>query len=99
MTSPIADFAVSLGSDGRLLSQGTISAVLKIDKLLSADVESEKKEAEMTEEVTDIIKPDDLVKQGAGKLILTEEISEGHVTWAACAFYSITQFHVLTFAQ
>lgn len=84
ITSPIADFAVSLGSDGRLLSQGTISTVLKVDQFLSAEIELEKKEAEKAEEIVDEVALDVPVKQGAGKLILAEEISEGRVTWTAC---------------
>lgn len=90
MTSPIADFVVSLGSHGRIISQGNLSTALKLNKALSAEVKQDKQEVELAEEVVDAEPPEGTAKLGAGKLIVAEEISEGHVSWAAseCFFHA-----------
>ncbi|KAH9940070.1 uncharacterized protein BXZ73DRAFT_99070 [Epithele typhae] len=87
MASPIADFVVSLGTDGRVASQGSFSKVIaRDDKLLK----------EFTQEQAELAKADvdaeDLGAEGApkksdGKLILKEEVSEGHVGWDALSLY------------
>ena len=38
MASPIADFVVALGTDGRVISQGSIASALEHDKKLAAEV-------------------------------------------------------------
>jgi hypothetical protein len=83
MTSPIADFVVSLGSDGRVVSQGTISTALKLNKDLSAEVEADKQDEQLVEEVMDAETPNAPAKPGSGKLIVAEEIAEGHVSFDA----------------
>lgn len=87
MASPIAEFVVSLGNDGRILSQGSLSKVLAKDKKLSAEVAEETKEIEKAEHAVDIIDPDSERKKPDGKLIVAEEISEGHVGWPSRASF------------
>jgi hypothetical protein len=82
MTSTIADFVVSLGSDGRVISQGTLSTALKLNKALSAEVEADKQDEQLVEEVMDAETPNALAKPG-GKLVVAEEIAEGHVSFDA----------------
>ena len=85
MASPIADFVVSLGTDGRVVSQGTLSKVLAKDDKLSKELAEERAEMEKAENEVDAVEPDDEAapKKSDGKLVVAEEISEGHVSWAS----------------
>lgn len=85
MASPIADFVVSLGTDGRVTSQGTLSKVLAKDHKLSEEVAEEREELKKAEDEVDAVEPDseDTPKKSDGKLVVAEEISEGHVSWSA----------------
>ncbi|KAI0948128.1 hypothetical protein AcW1_009723 [Taiwanofungus camphoratus] len=85
MAIPISEFVVSLGTDGRILSQGGLSNALAKDDKLAAAVAEEIKEIEKAEEEVDQIIPE--VKQADGKLIVAEEISEGHVSWQALKLF------------
>jgi ABC-type glutathione transport system ATPase component len=86
LAAPIADFVVSLGLDGRIQTQGTIEDALKLNAKL---LEETKKAEQVEEKAKDVIdeggKQDD--KKTAGKLIVAEEISEGHVRWPALSLY------------
>lgn len=85
MASPIADFVVSLGTDGRVQSQGTLSKVLAKDDKLAEELAEESEEIKKAQDEVDHVDPDDEVapKKGDGKLVVAEEISEGHVSWQA----------------
>jgi hypothetical protein len=80
MTASIADFVVSVGSHGHILSQGPLSAVLKLDNYLSINVAREETEVEEV----DAVAPDVPTDQDKGKLIVAEEIAVGHIGWDAC---------------
>ncbi|KAI9444470.1 hypothetical protein H4582DRAFT_2052775 [Lactarius indigo] len=67
MVTPLADYVVSLGTDGRIASRGSVSNALKNDKTL---------EKELAEDAR-------MAKSADGKLILAEEIAEGNVSWDA----------------
>lgn len=83
MTSPIADFVVSLGSDGRILSQGTMSTALATSKALTKELKAGESELHRAEEAVDGDVPE--VHEGkSGKLMVAEEVAEGHVSWSAC---------------
>jgi hypothetical protein len=83
MTSPIADFVVSLGSDGRILSQGTMSTALATSKALIKELKAGESELHRAEEAVDGDVPE--VPEGkSGKLMVAEEVAEGHVSWSAC---------------
>ena len=77
---PIADFVVSLGTNGRIHSQGSLSNVLETDEALVSE-SSEQMPSEKAEQSTDVT-PLDATKKG--KLIVEEEISAGQVSWRAC---------------
>ena len=81
----MADFIVSMGSNGRILSQGSLSKALAKDKKLSAEMKQETKQMEQAEHEIDPVEPAQESKSD-GKLIVAEEISEGHVGWPACKF-------------
>ena len=78
----MADFVVSLGQDGRILSQGTLSEALKSNKALLKEVKTEERQAAKSDEAVDDVLPE--IHEGTGgKLIVKEEIAEGHVSWSA----------------
>jgi hypothetical protein len=86
MASPVADFVVSLGSDGQILSQGSVSDAIAKDKQLKAEIAEEKKAMQKAENEVDPEEDLDVVAEKKdGKLIVAEEIAEGHVGWPARA--------------
>ena len=89
MASPVADFVVSLGTDGRVVSQGTLSKVLAKDDKLSKELAEEQAEMAKAENEVDGDEPDEEAapKKTDGKLIVEEEIAEGHISWASCKFF------------
>lgn len=85
MLAPIADFVVSIGSDGRILSQGEASDALKKDATLAAEVEEDQEIVEKKEKVESLEntdKPKDT--KPSGQLIAAEEIVEGRIGLPAC---------------
>ena len=83
IVSPISDFVVDVGSDGHILSQGTLSTALAHDEKLLKEVQQDAEELQRAEEELDD-KPEDVnAKSSAGKLVVAEEIEEGHVGWHA----------------
>lgn len=91
IAKPIADFVVSLGTDGRVASQGTLSKALSKDKKLAAEISQEQKQADKAEHTVDdtAVEADVAAPKTDGKLIVAEEISEGHVSWAARKLFSV----------
>ncbi|KZT18101.1 hypothetical protein NEOLEDRAFT_1152799 [Neolentinus lepideus HHB14362 ss-1] len=88
LASPVANFVVSIGTDGRILSQGTVSDALAKDHKLSKEVAQEEKAMEKVEDEIDSAeqdagKPDNDAKKDAGKLVVAEEVAVGHVSWSA----------------
>ncbi|KAH9475153.1 ATP-binding cassette transporter abc4 [Psilocybe cubensis] len=82
LASPIADFVVSIGSDGRIKSQGIkVSTALKRNPALAAEAKHDKEVIENAQ--TEIVETETVPKKpsGDGKLVIAEEIAEGHVTW------------------
>ena len=85
MARPLASFVVAMGFDGRVSSQG-----LTIDALLSDSLLGTK----ISEEEHGLKKADNEVDQPAlakeqqtdGKLIVTEEIEQGHISWPSRKF-------------
>ncbi|KAI0258861.1 P-loop containing nucleoside triphosphate hydrolase protein [Gloeopeniophorella convolvens] len=87
LLSPVADYVISLGGDGQIMSCGTVSDALSKDEHLSADVAKEEAMLEKSEEELDAEKPDEAAKTSAGKLILEEETQEGHVSWQSLQLF------------
>ncbi|KAM5539771.1 hypothetical protein V8D89_006584 [Ganoderma adspersum] len=88
MVSPIADFVVDVGSDGRILSQGTLENALAHDSSLLKDVEHEAEELQKADQEIDGEKEEDVnAPSSAGKLVVAEEMEEGHVGWRALLLY------------
>ncbi|KAI0080061.1 P-loop containing nucleoside triphosphate hydrolase protein [Panus rudis PR-1116 ss-1] len=87
MTSPIAEFVVSLGSDGRVLSQGTLSKALAKNKKLAVELKEETEEIQKHEDEIDQPDEPDVPAKSDGKLIVDEEIALGHVGWKALKLF------------
>src|SRR6266702_578140 len=83
MASPLADYVVSLSKDGRIASRGSVSDALKKDKTLAKELAESARAVKDDEKTIDAEEPDETAKQADGKLILAEEIAEGHVSWDA----------------
>lgn len=84
MTSSIADYVVSLGLDGRVVSCGSVSDAVAKDKTLAAELVEGVRAIKDEEKRIDQEESDATAKQADGKLIVAEEIAEGHVSWDAC---------------
>ncbi|KAF9233710.1 hypothetical protein BU15DRAFT_90237 [Melanogaster broomeanus] len=82
----ITHFVVSLGLNGRVVSQGSISEAIEKDELLAAAVA---KEQEILEPEVEVDNRQEVKKEdkASGKLVMAEEISVGHVSWAAFKLY------------
>lgn len=82
ITSPIASFVVSLGMDGHIASQGSMSDALTQNKALLAEISQE--EALIQDSITDRADDSDGAKEKPnGRLSSPEEIAEGHIGIAA----------------
>ena len=84
LTANIAGHVVMLGSNGKVVEQGTVAEVLKMDPKLRKQVELEKAEAD-----TDGKESDELAKldDGKGKLVVPEEKAIGRVEFAAIKLF------------
>ena len=69
-------------SDGQILGQGSLSNVLSKDNQLFMELEDNSKNSDKTRE-DGFFKYE---KKSDGKLIKSEELSEGHVGWSAGKF-------------
>ena len=87
LTQDIADFVVSLSSDGRVLTQGTMSDALRRSSKLRLEAEESRTKEEKTEGVVDEPAAEPDKSKDAGKLTVAEDISEGHVRWPALKLY------------
>ncbi|KAH9986083.1 hypothetical protein BJV74DRAFT_845474 [Russula compacta] len=83
MASPFADYVVSLGLDGRVVGRGSVSDAVTEDIGLAAELVKGVQAIENDEKKIDQEEPDATAKQADGKLIMAEEIVEGHVSWGA----------------
>ncbi|EMD41584.1 hypothetical protein CERSUDRAFT_110134 [Gelatoporia subvermispora B] len=86
IASPIADFVVSLGTDGRIASMGSLDLALAKNKKLSKELQEEKEEINKAEHEVDEVEPDVPARKD-GKLIVEEEVEVGHVGWPAMKLY------------
>ncbi len=95
MASPLADFVVSIGVDGRIASQGSVSEALAKDSKLAEEFKHEEEAIELDEN-EDV---DEVAGTTDGKLIVAEEIEVGHVSLGACMFFSSFLVDGVSFAD
>jgi hypothetical protein len=86
MVAPIAQFVVSLGLDGRVVSQGTMSEAMKEDSRFAKEVAKNEEQIEKEDEVVALEGGEKEEKKPSGKLMTAEEKAEGHVAWPASSF-------------
>lgn len=80
LVAPIADFIVSIGSNGTVKSQTQdLSVALAKDPKLAAAVKRDEEVLEAGGE--EVAPPAAATATGQGKLILAEEVAQGHVSW------------------
>ncbi len=84
LAAPIADYVISMTPDGRILSQGTLSTALAKDDRLSTELQREIRDEEQDSGEIDSSQEGKEKKSPNGKLIMSEEVSEGHVGWKSC---------------
>ncbi|KDQ56810.1 hypothetical protein JAAARDRAFT_131890 [Jaapia argillacea MUCL 33604] len=85
LASSVASAVISLGADGRILSQSSVADALQKDHHLSTELALEKSGIEKAAEEIDSVELD--VKKPDGKLVVSEEIAVGHVSWSAIKMY------------
>jgi hypothetical protein len=82
MASPIAEFVVSMGKDGRIHGQGSVTDAIAEDTAFATRVSENVKTIEKAEDEIDSMAEGE-TKQVDGKLVVEEEIEEGHVSLPA----------------
>lgn len=82
MAQPIADFVVSV-KNGRVSSTGSVSHVTAKDPQISVDLKKDQQAVDQAYEKIDS-NPPLKEPESTGKLIIAEEIEQGHVPWSAC---------------
>jgi hypothetical protein len=83
MVSKVAQYVVSIGLDGRVISQGTLEEALSRDSRLLANVSKENELEEKKAEVLDPPEEGEKVPKKEGKLVVAEEVALGRVSWPA----------------
>lgn len=96
MTSPLADFVVTLGSNGRVLKQESFVKANRDDSQLVVDLDEDDVLVSNNDKLD---QPEAQNKQSDGKLVMEEEVSVGHVGWQARKSRSCSRFMFLTFLQ
>lgn len=88
LATPIADFVVSLGADGRIIASGPPSETVLKDRALAEQVAHEQEALELDEDLDDEGADDGTKVTAKGaKLVVAEEIQTGHVSWKAMKLY------------
>ncbi|KAH8977506.1 hypothetical protein EDB92DRAFT_772241 [Lactarius akahatsu] len=87
MATPLADYVIFLGKDGRIDRRGSISDALKKDTALAKELPEGTRVIEDNEKRIDSEELNETVKSADGKLILAEEIAEGNVSWDAVRLF------------
>ncbi|KAF7369381.1 ATP-binding cassette transporter [Mycena venus] len=84
MAKPVANYIVSMGIDGHIHSHGSISEALATDEILAEELS---KDQEVLDKKTDEIDAPLIIVKADGKLIVAEEVKEGHVSWDSLKLY------------
>ncbi|KAF5375060.1 hypothetical protein D9758_000106 [Tetrapyrgos nigripes] len=91
LAGPIADFVVSVGSDGRVVGRKSVKEAIVQDKALQLEA---KKDEEMLARANEDIDAESRLPGTAksndsetGKLVIAEEKESGHVSWSAIFMY------------
>ncbi|KAJ7275444.1 hypothetical protein B0H12DRAFT_1199540 [Mycena haematopus] len=85
MAKPVASYVVSMGLDGHIHSHGSISEALATDEILAEELSKDQEVLDKKTEEVDVPLVGD--KKTDGKLIVAEEVEEGHVSWDSLKLY------------
>lgn len=85
LTSPLAEFVLSMGPNGRVKSKGHPSEVLPKDPELAEELAADSDGGEL-DESDDEVQEEEAADPKEGKLVIAEEIAVGSVSWNACKF-------------
>ncbi|PBK89773.1 P-loop containing nucleoside triphosphate hydrolase protein [Armillaria gallica] len=100
LVEPIAEFVVAL-KNGRVVSQGTLKILLSRDRTLAEEARQEEEALHRAdEEVVEALDAGlEKKKKPDGKLILSEEIRQGHISWSSFKLYltSLGGHHIFLF--
>lgn len=100
LVEPIAEFVVAL-KNGRVVSQGTLKTLLSRDRTLAEEARQEEEALHRAdEEVVEVLDAGrEKQKKPDGKLILSEEIRQGHISWSSFKLYltSLGGHHIFLF--
>ncbi|KAJ7240472.1 P-loop containing nucleoside triphosphate hydrolase protein [Mycena rebaudengoi] len=87
LCAPISDWTISIGLNGRVLSQGSVADALEQDRVLAkeanADLHVMEQVVDAAAEAVDV----NVEQKTDGKLILAEEVQLGKVKWSALRLY------------
>ncbi|KAJ7625348.1 hypothetical protein DFH06DRAFT_1273238 [Mycena polygramma] len=86
MAKPLAKYVISMGIDGHIHSHSSISEALATDDVLAQELSKDQEILEKKVDEVDAPLPP-AEKKTDGKLIVAEEIEEGHVSWHALKLY------------
>ncbi|KAF9449105.1 multidrug resistance-associated ABC transporter [Macrolepiota fuliginosa MF-IS2] len=89
LTGHLANFIISMGSNGTIVSQGTdISVAISKNSKLASEIQALQESEGNTEEANNN-KEKAISSNGVstGKLIIAEEIQQGHVTWKSMKLF------------
>ena len=89
MAGPLADFVVSLNTDGHIVSQGSVSDAIAKDSKLQEEIQHEEEAAQLDEAEEEAA--DKPIEEKKGKLVVEEEVAVGHVSWAACQYIYLSR--------
>ncbi|KAG9104015.1 hypothetical protein FRC06_006095 [Ceratobasidium sp. 370] len=84
MVSEVAEFVLQLGPNGRVTSQGSVAEVLQPDLELHTDSGRDTQDEKQGERALGDKEP---TKPADGKLVVAEEVAEGHVGWPAMKLF------------
>ncbi|KAJ7461841.1 hypothetical protein B0H11DRAFT_117745 [Mycena galericulata] len=85
LAAPIADFTISIGLNGRILSQGSVAEALRHDIALADEANADLQVMEQAVDPGPVeVKTE---TKADGKLILAEEVQLGRVKWSAVGLY------------
>ncbi|KAJ7119364.1 hypothetical protein C8R43DRAFT_1112474 [Mycena crocata] len=84
MAQPIAKYVISMGSNGHIHNHGPVSEALATDEVLADELD---KDQQVLDQKLDEVDPSAAAAPPDGKLIVAEEMEEGHVGWDSLKLY------------
>lgn len=89
MMMPVAQYVISLGSDGRIASHGSVAETLAVDKEMQKEVMESEIAEQKADEAFALEGAEENKLDNSGKLVMAEEVVEGHIGWDASEWHSL----------